>query len=48
MIRWAAEWLIDWIVVMFLVVVGMFITGIGFFFIRLRKLDTFVEKKLCI
>lgn len=45
MIRWAAEWLIDWIVVMFLVIVGMFITGIGFVFYPFKKIRYFCGEK---
>lgn len=45
MIRWAVEWLIDCVVVMFLIGFGLFIAGIGFFFIHLKKLDIFAVKK---
>lgn len=37
MIKFVAERLIDWIVVMFIIVVGLFIIGIGFVFYPFKK-----------
>lgn len=48
MIKFIAEWLIDWIVVMFIIVVGLFIVSIGFIFYPFKKIRYFVEKKPCI
>lgn len=45
MIRWFAEWLIDCIVVTFLIVVGMFIAGIGFFLYPFKKIRYFCGGK---
>ena len=46
MIRWFVEWLIDCIVVTFLVVVGMFITGIVFFLYPFKEIRYFCGEKV--
>lgn len=45
MIKFVAEWLIDWIVVMFIIVVGLFIVGIGFVFYPFKKIRYFCGEK---
>lgn len=45
MIKWVAEWLIDWIVVMFIIVVGLFIVSIGFIFYPFKKIRYFCGEK---
>lgn len=45
MIKWVAEWLIDFVVVAFLVVLGLFIAGIGFFLYPFKKIRYFCGKK---
>lgn len=45
MIKFVAEWLIDWIVVMFIIVVGLFIIGIGFVFYPFKKIRYFCGEK---
>ena len=49
MIRWAVEWLIDCVVVMFLIGFGLFIAGIVFFLYPFEKIRYFCGKKvLCL
>lgn len=45
MIKQAAEWLIDCVVVLFLIVLGLFIAGIGFFLYPFKKIRYFCGKK---
>lgn len=45
MIKFVAERLIDWIVVMFIIVVGLFIVGIGFVFYPFKKIRYFCGEK---
>lgn len=46
MIRLTTEWLIDSIVVTFLVIIGMFIIGIAFFLYPFKKIRNFCGKKV--
>lgn len=46
MIRYVADWLIDWIVVMLLVTIGMFIIGIAFFLYPFKKIRNFCGEKV--
>lgn len=41
MIKSVADWLIDCVVVIFLVVLGLFIAGIGFFLYPFKKIRYF-------
>lgn len=45
MIKWVGEWLIDCVVIIFLVVLGMFIAGIGFFLYPFKKIRYFCGGK---
>lgn len=45
MIKSVADWLIDFVTVMFLVILGLFIAGIGFFLYPFKKIRYFCGKK---